>query len=95
MKRTSTTASVVSFPTRLTTPSWITRSSFACVALDMSISSSRKSVPPLAVSSSPGLSRTAPVNAPLQWPNISDSSSASGSAAQLIATRERALRRLL
>src|SRR3989442_8646142 len=37
-------------------------------------------VPPFAASSSPGLSRTAPVNAPLRCPNISDSSSPSGSA---------------
>src|SRR5205814_1541553 len=80
---------VVSLPTRRTTPSWITRSNFAWMDFGISISSSRNSVPPLAISSSPGLSRTAPVNAPLQWPNISDSSSGSGSAAQLIATRER------
>ena len=51
-------------------------------------------MPPLAVSSSPGLSRIAPVNAPFTWPNISDSSSVSGSAAQLIATSGRLERRL-
>ena len=65
MNRTFTTASVVSLPTRLTTPSWITRNSFAWMGLDISVSSSRNSVPPFAVSSRPGLSRTAPVNAPL------------------------------
>ena len=59
------------------------------------MSSSRNIVPPLAVSSRPGLSRTAPVNAPLQWPNISDSSSISGSAAQFTATSGRLERRLL
>src|SRR5882762_10496248 len=94
MKRTLTTASVVSLPTRRTTPSWITRNSFACVGLDISSSSSRKSVPPFAVSSRPALSRTAPVNAPLQCPNISDSSSASGRAAQFRATSGLLLRRL-
>src|SRR5438093_786932 len=60
MNRTFTTASVVSLPTRRTTPSWMTRSSFAWMDFGISISSSRNSVPPLAVSSSPGLSRAAP-----------------------------------
>ncbi len=55
----------------------------------ISVSSSRNSVPPFAVSSRPGLSRSAPVNAPFLWPNISDSSSGSGRAAQLIGTRAR------
>src|SRR5437879_125350 len=59
MKRTLTTASVVSLPTRRTTPSWITRSSFAWIGFDISISSSRNIVPPFATSSRPGLSRTA------------------------------------
>ena len=94
MNRTFTTASVVSLPTRRTMPSWITRSSFAWIAFDISISSSRNSVPPFAVSSKPGLSRTAPVNAPRTCPNISDSSSGSGSAAQLMATSGRLERRL-
>src|SRR5204863_188327 len=85
MKRTFTTASVVSLPTRRTTPSWMTRSSFAWIDFGISISSSRNSVPPLAVSSRPGLSRTAPVKAPLQWPNVSDSSNGSGSAEQFAA----------
>ena len=51
-------------------------------------------MPPLAVSSRPGLSRSAPVKAPFRWPNISLSSSGSGSAAQLIGTRARPARRL-
>ena len=51
-------------------------------------------MPPFAVSSSPTLSFTAPVKAPFTCPNISDSSSPSGSAAQLTATSGRALRRL-
>ncbi len=60
----------------------MTRSSFAWIACDISVSSSRNNVPPLAISSRPGFSRTAPVKAPLQCPNISDSRSVSGSAAQ-------------
>src|SRR5881409_1833861 len=95
MNRTFTTASVVSLPTRRTTPSWITRSSLAWIGFDMSTSSSSSNVPPFAASSRPGLSRTAPVKAPLQWPNISDSSNGSGSAAQFTATSERLERRLL
>ena len=94
MKRTSTTASCCSLPTRRTTPSWITRSSLAWSGMVISVSSSRKSVPPLAVSSRPGLSRSAPVKAPFRWPNISLSSSGSGSAAQLIGTSARPARRL-
>ncbi len=58
------------------------------------MSSSRNSVPPLAVSSRPGLSRSAPVKAPFRWPNISLSSSGSGSAAQLMGTSVRPARRL-
>src|SRR5437867_1996747 len=49
MKRTLTIASVVSLPTRRTTPSWITRNSFAWIGLDISISSSKNSVPPCQV----------------------------------------------
>ena len=94
MNRTSTTASCCSLPTRRTTPSWMTRSSLAWSGIVISVSSSRKSVPPLAVSSRPGLSRSAPVKAPFRWPNISDSSSGSGSAAQLIGTSARLARRL-
>src|SRR6266446_1705235 len=89
MNRTFTTASVVSLPTRRTTPSWMTRRSLAWIDLGISTSSSRNSVPPWAASSNPGLSRTAPVKAPLRWPNISDSSSPSGSAAQFTATKGR------
>ncbi len=40
------------------------------------------------------MSRTAPVNAPFTWPNISDSSRGSGRAAQFSATRPRLQRRL-
>ncbi len=92
--RTSTTASACSEPTRRTTPSWMTRSSFAWMDIGISVSSSRKSVPPLAVSRRPGLSRSAPVKAPFRWPNISLSRSGSGRAAALIGTSERLARRL-
>src|SRR5438445_804352 len=47
MNRTFTTASVVSLPTRRTTPSWITRSSLAWIGFDMSTSSSSSTVLPL------------------------------------------------
>ena len=53
---------------------------------DMSPTSSRKSVPPLACSKRPVRWRSAPVNAPRSWPNSSDSSSVSGSAAQFTLT---------
>src|SRR2546427_3854668 len=67
----------------------MTRRSLAWIDFGISASSSRNNVPPFAASRRPGLSRTAPVNAPLRCPNISDSSRPSGSAAQLIATNGR------
>src|SRR2546421_10888786 len=72
----------------------MTRRSLAWIDFGISASSSRNNVPPCAASSRPGLSRTAPVNAPLRCPNISDSSSPSGSAAQLMAMDGRLERRL-
>ena len=60
----------------------------------MSPISSRKIVPPLACSKRPGLSATAPVNAPCTWPNSSDSISSSGIAAQLTSTNGPLRRRL-
>jgi hypothetical protein len=53
----------------------------------MSPISSRKSVPPLACSKRPTRTRSAPVNAPRSCPKSSDSSSVSGSAAQLTLTK--------
>ncbi len=44
-------------------------------------------MPPAACSKRPTLVATAPVKAPFSWPNSSDSSSCSGSAAQLTATK--------
>ena len=49
-------------------------------------------MPPLASSNRPLRSSTAPVKAPRSWPNSSDSSSVSGSAAQLTATNGRSAR---
>ena len=49
----------------------------------ISPTSSMKSVPPWASSSTPELSRQAPVKLPRVWPNSSDSSSDSGTPAQL------------
>ncbi len=50
---------------------------------DISPISSRNTVPPWACSKRPGLSRTAPVKLPRTWPKSSDSSSDSGTPAQL------------
>ncbi|PYO75379.1 MAG: hypothetical protein DMD67_11730 [Gemmatimonadetes bacterium] len=70
-------------PTGIASRSCSTRSSFTCVAGDISPISSRKNVPPRAAANRPCLSRTAPVNDPFTWPNSSDSSRLSGSAPQL------------
>ena len=74
-------------PSGSTTRSWSTRSSRTCMAGEMSPISSRKIVPPSASANRPGLSRLASVNAPALWPNSSLSSSVSGRAAQLTATK--------
>ena len=58
-------------PTRAISPFSSTRSSLICVASGMSPTSSRNSVPPSAYSNLPLRSRSAPVNAPLTWPNSS------------------------
>ena len=50
----------------------------------ISPTSSRNTVPPCAWRSRPGLSRYAPVKLPRAWPKNSDSSSESGTPAQLI-----------
>src|SRR5438445_588314 len=72
-------------PTRRTSFSWSTRRSFAWRPRLISPTSSRKSVPPLAVSKRPWCSLTAPVKAPASWPKSSLSRSGSASAAQLSA----------
>ena len=73
-------------PRRWNSWSCSTRRSFAWIAGDMSPTSSRKSVPPLACSKRPMRWRSAPVKAPRSCPNSSDSSSVSGSAAQFTLT---------
>src|SRR5213596_2472807 len=74
-------------PTGRTSPSWSTRSSFACMAGGISPISSSRIVPPEAASNSPRWSCVAPVKAPRRWPKSSLSRSDSGSAAQLTATK--------
>ena len=69
-------------PRRRTSLSWSVRSSLTWSDGGISPISSRKSVPPVAASNRPGLSRSAPVNAPLTYPNSSDSSRFSGMAPQ-------------
>jgi hypothetical protein len=76
------------------TPSWTTRRSLAWRDSGISVSSSRKNVPLFATSRRPTFSRSAPVNDPFLWPNISDSSSCSGTAAQFNGTNGPFARRL-
>ena len=82
-------------PTGLYSCSWSTRSSLAWVAGEMLPISSRNSVPPSATLNSPCLFVTAPVKAPLMWPNSSLSSSVSLSEPQSTGTNGLSLRRLL
>jgi transcriptional regulator with PAS, ATPase and Fis domain len=76
-------------PSGRTRPSSSTRSSFVCIASDISPISSRNSVPPSAASKSPARGRSAPVNAPRTWPNSADSSRLSGIAPQFSPTNGR------
>src|SRR5690606_37111478 len=69
------------------------RSSLACSRTSISEISSSSSVPPEASSNLPMRRATAPVKAPFSWPNNSDSSSASGMAAQLTEMKGLAARR--
>jgi len=63
------------------------RSSFTCTVCGISVISSRNSVPPVAAANSPSVLATAPVKAPLTWPNSSDSISVSGTAPQFTETK--------
>ena len=76
-----------SHPTRCTSRSCSVRSSFACTASGISLTSSSTRVPPAATSNHPVRRPTAPVKAPRSWPNSSDSTRVSGSAQQLTATK--------
>ena len=91
MMRMSTSISSVP-PTRRNFRSCSTRSSLTCIIGLISEISSRNTVPRSAVSMSPFLLPAAPVNAPRTWPNSSDSSSVSGRAPQLRATKGRSRR---
>ncbi len=71
-----------------------TRSSLICVAIGMSPTSSRNSVPPWAYSNLPSRSVEASVKAPFTWPNSSLSRMFSLSAAQFKATNGLFLRGL-
>ena len=84
MTRTSTLIGWVP-PTRKKVRLSSTRSSFTWVESGISPISSRKMVPPSASSNRPSRRSAAPVKAPFSWPNSSDSSSVSGSAAQFTA----------
>lgn len=90
----TSTRSAVDSPTRRTSPSCSVRSSLDWKAGLVSVTSSMKSVPPSASSKRPRRVFTAPVKAPLAWPNSSLSSSDSEMAAQLTGTKGRELRRL-
>ena len=74
-------------PTRSKRRSWRTRRSLTWRWSGMSPTSSRKIVPPLAMSKRPTRSRTAPVKAPRTWPKSSLSRSSPGSAPQFTATK--------
>jgi DNA-binding response OmpR family regulator len=91
MTRTSTLISVGAADRRISR-SCSTRSSLTCSSSGISPISSRNSVPPSASSNRPGLSRSAPVNAPFSWPNSSLSSRFSGIAAQLTRDERRVAR---
>ena len=79
----TSTGMVWSPPTRVIFFSWRTRKRIACWSRGMSPISSRKSVPPAAISNFPGRPPfLAPVNAPSAYPNSSLEISSLGSAAQ-------------
>src|SRR5207249_3630459 len=71
-------------PIRLKLFSSRNRNSLACSAGTISPISSRNTVPPSALSSSPRFCNRASVNAPRSWPNSSLSSNCSGSAEQVM-----------
>ena len=75
-------------PTGVKVPSCSTRSSLTCSAGDMSPISSRKKLPPSAISNRPFLSLMAPVKAPLTWPNRALSSRLSLKAEQFWTTKD-------
>src|SRR5712692_4916496 len=90
----ASTEMVLSPPTRSKLCSWTKRRNLVWSGGLKSAISSRKTVPPSAASSRPGLSLTAPVNAPRTWPKSSLSSRFSESVVQLTTTKGPSARRL-
>ncbi len=86
MTRTSTRCTSLP-PTRSKLPYSMTRRIFSCTASEAVAISSRKSVPPSAISKRESRRRVAPVKAPASWPNSSLSSRLSASVAQLSLTK--------
>ena len=74
MMRTSTSTHS-ELPTRSKLPYSTTRRIFSCTSMGTVPNSSRKSVPPSALSNRPVRRVSAPVNAPFSWPNNSGSMS--------------------
>ena len=74
-------------PSRMNSRSCITRSSLACVSIGTLPISSKKIVPLSASSNSPFLAATAPVKAPLRWPNRFDSSRSGGRLPEFTVTK--------
>src|SRR5215204_3016985 len=79
-------------PSRMNSRSWMTRSSLAWVSSGMLPISSKKIVPLSASSNSPFFGYTAPVNAPLTWPNRFDSSKSGGRLPELTVMNARSAR---
>ena len=78
---------VLASPTRSYSFSCSRRSSLGWISSGSSPISSRNSVPPFASATLPSLSPTAPVNAPLTWPNSSLSSNSRDRLGQLTVTK--------
>ena len=91
--RTSASSSL-RLPTGQYTLSCNTLSSSVCISGGMFPISSRKSVPPLAVSKYPAVSFFASVNAPCTWPKNSDAASSPRIQPQFTATKGLSLRPL-
>ena len=91
----TSTATLSVPPTRSNFRSSRKRSSFTWAPREISPTSSRNTVPPLATSNLPAFCRMAPVNEPFSWPKSSLSRSVSGIDAQLIASNGPFTRELL
>ena len=74
-------------PTRVKVPVCKKRNNLACKFKSISQISSKNNVPPLAASTAPFLSETAPLKDPFMCPKNSDSNNSPGIAAQFIAIK--------